>query len=189
MKTKTKTRKNNRKTVNKAVRKQKGQSGKKGTPGAPKKEIRFPKTVFTIDRISDMNSGVCNLTVRTRVRDMIKSGEIVRVVDKNVTSAGRPARQYLLKENVTKDTVLFDGKNSGKTSSSKTRKASSKKSVASENPVDVVLTPVMEPVPPVLDIVKLATTEPEPVSVVTEPAPEPVAVSDDIPPVVPVPLP
>jgi hypothetical protein len=102
--------KNKNSKKNKANRNPKSMKGKKGTVGAPLKPMKFPKTGFTVNRIVEMNPEVCELTVRNRFNRMLKAGEIVRLQDKPQAggAVGRPNRQYLLKVNVTKETVLFD---------------------------------------------------------------------------------
>lgn len=51
--------------------------GLKGTPGAPKKQFRFPRGKFTIGSVFELNKGsVCALTIRTRVADSTNDGTL-----------------------------------------------------------------------------------------------------------------
>jgi hypothetical protein len=178
--------KNGRKS-NKVNRNPKSMKGKKGTVGAPLKPMKFPKTAFTVKRIVEMNEEVCELTVRNRFNRMLKAGEIVRLQDKPQAggAVGRPNRQYLLKVNVTKDTVLFGSDAPAAPSKRATRKSKTVVAVTVNEPTapaPVVSTPTP-------DVVSLApaTPAPEPVAVEVT-APEAVT-ADVIAPVVPAPLP
>lgn len=185
-KDKTNMNKKNKKST-KANRNPKSMKGKKGTVGAPLKTMKFPKTAFTVNRIVEMNPEVCELTVRNRFNRKLKAGEIVRLQDKPQAggAVGRPNRQYLLKENVTKDTVLFGSDAPAAPAKRATRKSKTVVAVTVNEPAAPA--PVVST--PTTDVVSLApaTPAPEPVAVEVT-APEAVT-ADVIAPVVPAPLP
>lgn len=168
-KVKTNMKTKNRKSNRKANRNPKSMKGKKGTVGAPLKPMKFPKTGFTVGRIVELNPDVCELTVRNRFNRMLKAGAIVRLQDKPQPggAVGRPNRQYLLKENVTKDTVLFGSAAPAAPAKrvTRTRKARTAVTVNEpSSPAPVVSTPTP-------DVVSLPTAEVSAPSPVAETAP------------------
>lgn len=68
-------------------------------PGAPVKEIPFPKTVFTIKDLVDKNPNVCALTIRKRVNAGLASETLIRLANKQAkdVKAGRPVFRLMLK--------------------------------------------------------------------------------------------
>lgn len=85
----------------------KSQRGIKGTVGAPAKPVRFPKVKFTVKRAVAMNPNVCELTVRTAIKEALVVGELVNVgkVPQPKKAAGRPQFAFILKELVGNLTV------------------------------------------------------------------------------------
>lgn len=86
---------------NKNTRGRKSMKGKWGIVGAPPKHIKFPKTKFSMARLFEMNSAVCELTIRERVKARIAAREIekqpVRKQPKH--GVGRPSDIFLVVKN------------------------------------------------------------------------------------------
>ena len=113
-----------------------------GQIGAPPKDVKFPKTPFTVARAVEMNTDVCELTVRNRITDGVEANGILRLTPvKQSTGVGRPKARFILKENydvTNKSHVLF-GSEPEAAKTKKTRKTNTA-------PVTIPVTPV--PVPP-----------------------------------------
>ena len=74
----------------------------KGTVGAPMKPVKFPVGPFTMARLASMNVKgdykQCVLSLRNKVADALKSGELVCLKPKKQPkgAVGRPAPVYVL---------------------------------------------------------------------------------------------
>ena len=68
-------------------------------PGAPVKEVAFPKTAFTIKDLVAKNPGICTLTIRKRVNAGLASETLIKLANKQAkdAKAGRPVFRLMLK--------------------------------------------------------------------------------------------
>jgi len=82
------------KTNNKTARN--NTNNTKRGPGAPPKEIKFPRGAFTIASVVALNSHVCELTVRNKIEAGVASKSLVRLSEDLKTKAvGRPSFRYM----------------------------------------------------------------------------------------------
>jgi len=120
-----------------------------GQIGAPPKDVKFPKTPFTVARAVEMNTDVCELTVRNRITDGVEANGILRLTPvKQSTGVGRPKARFILKENydvTNKSHVLF-GSEPEAAKTKKTATTTKKTRKTKTAPVTIPVTPV--PVPP-----------------------------------------
>lgn len=133
-------------------KKVKSMKGKKGTVGAPEKSVKFPAGNFTIARAVSMNAGVCELTIRNRIKAAVKSGVLAvgDVIPQPKKAVGRPKFTYHL---------------TGKTATVKAKAPRKAKTVTVANVTnEPTVAPVTVPAPtvtPVVDTeVPVATVEP-----------------------------
>jgi len=85
--------------------KTKSQKGKWGHVGAPPKNVKYPRTRFTVERAVVLNEGVCELTIRKRIKADVKAGKLVTlpVIPQAGGAVGRPKFAFQLKELATKN--------------------------------------------------------------------------------------
>ena len=81
------------------------QKGKWGHVGAPPKNVKYPRTRFTVERAVALNEGVCELTIRKRIKADVKAGKLVTlpVIPQAGGAVGRPKFAFQLKELATKN--------------------------------------------------------------------------------------
>jgi hypothetical protein len=79
--------------------KTKSQKGKWGHVGAPPKTVKYPRSRFTVERAVALNSGVCELTIRKRIKADVKAGTLVTlpVIKQPKKAVGRPKFCFQLK--------------------------------------------------------------------------------------------
>lgn len=85
--------------------KTKSLKGKWGHVGAPPKNVKYPRTRFTVERAVALNEGVCELTIRKRIKADVKAGKLVTlpVIPQAGGAVGRPKFAFQLKELATKN--------------------------------------------------------------------------------------
>ena len=76
------------------------QKGKWGHVGAPPKNVKYPRTRFTVAKAVTLNEGVCELTIRKRIKADVKAGKLVTlpVIKQAGGAVGRPKSAFQLKE-------------------------------------------------------------------------------------------
>jgi hypothetical protein len=84
------------------------QKGKWGHVGAPPKNVKYPRNRFTVARAVELNEGVCELTIRKRIKSDVKAGKLVTlpVIKQAGGAVGRPKFCFQLKELVGKVTPV-----------------------------------------------------------------------------------
>lgn len=121
--------------------------GKWGNVGAPPKNVRYPRTQFTVETAVKFNeSDPCELTIRKRIKDDLKAGKLVKVGERPQPKGGvgRPSAVYALKEVAAKLKTKTP-----KTSAPKAVKVKASKSAPASVPVTTVTaTPAASPATP-----------------------------------------
>ena len=83
----------------------KSQKGKWGRVGAPPKNTSWPRSAFILETLFARNSKgpnkQCKLSLRTKVEDGVKAGEILALMPKKQPkgAVGRPKSVFVLKDN------------------------------------------------------------------------------------------
>lgn len=80
--------------------KTKSQKGTWGHVGAPPKPVKYPRTKFTVERAVALNEGVCELTIRKRIKADVEAGKLVTlpVIKQPKKAVGRPKFCFQLTE-------------------------------------------------------------------------------------------
>lgn len=75
------------------------QKGTWGHVGAPPKTVKYPRTRFTVERAVALNEGVCELTIRKRIKADVTAGKLVTlpVIKQPKKAVGRPKFCFQLK--------------------------------------------------------------------------------------------
>ena len=72
--------------------------------GRPKAEIKYPRGIFTVDSLYELNRGprgrgkrakVCILTVRKHIEEQVAAGFLTLVDPLKTGKPGQPAKQYI----------------------------------------------------------------------------------------------
>lgn len=140
--------------------KNKSQKGKWGHVGAPPKTVKYPRTKFTVERAVALNVGVCELTIRKRIKADVKAGTlaVLPVIKQPKKAVGRPQFCFQLKAFV------------GTVKAVKVTKPKAKAKVAT---VVTVATTKPAPAKPVTNVTTPVVTAPEVPATVVVPAPLP----------------
>ena len=136
------------------------QKGKWGKVGAPPKAIKYPKTKFTVARLVESNANVCELTIRTRIKNDVAAGVLVKVGDvkQPKSGVGRPKASFILKELAANLAPVV-------AKTKKVKKVKAEKTVAPVTApvVAEVTAPVVEPTPaPVAEVTAAVVAETNP---------------------------
>ena len=141
------------------------QKGKWGHVGAPPKTVKYPRSRFTVERAVALNSGVCELTIRKRIKADVKAGTLVTlpVIKQPKKAVGRPKFCFQLKALVGKAKPV---------KLTKTPRVTAKPKTATVVTV-ATNTPTAPTPPPVTNATTPVATAPEVPATVVTPAPLP----------------
>lgn len=73
-------------------------------PGRPKAVLKYPRGMFTVEELYELNRGekgrgkrakVCRLTVRNHIAEQVASGFLTKVASVDSGKPGQPAHRYL----------------------------------------------------------------------------------------------
>lgn len=72
--------------------------------GRPKAEIKYPRGIFTVDSLYELNRGprgrgkkaqICKLTIRKHIADQVTAGFLTKVESVKTGKPGQPAAQFI----------------------------------------------------------------------------------------------